>query len=110
MKTRNNSARLLLILTMALSTAIHAQVQTTSGVKLVATGSLKLVLQDATLMNNGEFLPGNSTVIFTGSASRAYITGNSPVSFQHLVINKPGQELELGNNVRVTGTLTMGQG
>lgn len=110
MKTRNNPPCFLLILSLVLSAAVHAQVQSTSGLKLVATGSLKLVFQDATLVNNGEFLPGNSTVIFTGSASRAFIAGSNPISFQHLVIRKPGQELELRNDLSIAGSLTMDQG
>jgi hypothetical protein len=110
MKPNNNPLRLLLILLPALSTALHAQVQSTTGLKLVANGSLKLVFHDASLVNNGEFMPGNSTVIFSGSASRTFIGGSNPVSFQNLVLSKPGQELELRNNVRIACGLTMEQG
>ncbi len=110
MKSINNLTHPLIICLLLLSTASHAQVQTSSGLKLVASGPVKLVFQDAGLINHGEFLPGNSTILFKGNHSSSHISGSRPVSFHDLVIDKEGQELILNNNLHITGTLAMDNG
>ena len=105
-----NHLHALLIVLLALSPAAQAQVQSTSGLKLVATGPLKLVFQDAGLVNHGEFIPGQSTVIFKGNMSSSSISGSHPVSFFNLVVSKEGHQLELENNMSVSGTITLDKG
>ncbi len=110
MKLYKNLSGLVLIFVLSPSMEMHAQVQSSAGLKVVATGAIHLVFNDASLVNHGDFLPGNSTVIFTGSSLPAYIGGSVPVSFHDLVIIKPGHELQLNTNLNITGTLTMDQG
>lgn len=86
--------------------ATGAQVQSSPGLKLVATGPLKLVLQDASLVNNGEFIPGNSTVLFKGG-SPMRIGGSNAVRFHHLIV---GEEIVLDNDIQVAGNLMLEKG
>ena len=96
-----------LVCILALPCAMQAQVQSSPGLKLVATGPLKMVFQDASLVNHGQFIPGNSTVVFK-SSSPMLIGGSSPVSFHNLVVD--GQELRLDNDMLVSGSLTLEKG
>jgi hypothetical protein len=93
---------------------LHMQgqlVRSSAGMNLVATGDLKLVFNDAGLMNNGRFIAGNSTVLFTGSTSSTPISigGGSPISFHHVVISR-SSDVKLDNHVTVTGNITMDNG
>jgi hypothetical protein len=85
--------------------------RSSSGMNLVATGDLKLVFHDAGLLNNGRFVAGNSTVLFTGdvAAQPVYIDGSSPVAFHHVVISRPS-DVRLNNNISVTGNITLNDG
>lgn len=100
---------LLLICLVALPPGLLAQVQSTAGLKLVASGPLKLVFDDAGLINNGQFIPGNSTVIFRGSAP-TLIGGSNKINFHHLVIDKTGEDVSLYNDLEVSGKLTLEKG
>lgn len=93
-------------LLLVCATGLQAQVQSSPGLKLVATGPLKLVLQDAALVNNGEFIPGNSTVLFKGTAPLR-IGGNSAIRFHNLTV---GEEIVLDNDIQVAGSLTLEKG
>src|SRR5688500_10979413 len=94
------------LLLVFVATGLQAQVQSSPGLKLVATGPLKLVLQDAALVNNGQFIPGNSTVLFKGSAPTR-IGGNSAIDFHNIVV---GEEIVLDNDIRISGSLTLEKG
>lgn len=94
------------MLLLCMAPGLHAQVQSSPGLKLVATGPLKLVLQDAALINNGQFIAGNSTVLFKGTTP-VRIGGNSTISFHHLTI---GEEIVLDNDIQVAGNLTLEKG
>src|ERR1700754_1301347 len=83
-----------------------AQVQSSAGLKLVATGPLKLVFNDAALINHGSFSPGNSTVIFQGNAS-SLIGGSSAVNFHNLVLDK---DVSLENDLNVSGKISLAKG
>lgn len=109
MKKIKTLSGFLLLGLVALSPGMQAQVQSTAGLKLVATGPLKLVFNDAGLINHGEFIPGNSTVIFKGNMP-ATISGSKAVSFHNLVISKTGQDLSLDNDLDISGSLTLEQG
>ena len=106
MKTFKNPVQLLLLFLVALPPGLLAQVQSTPGLKLVASGELKLVFQDLSLINHGQFSPGHSTVIFKGSAP-ALIGGNNPIHFHHIVI---GEETMLNNDIQVAGRLQLEKG
>lgn len=104
-----NLTGFILVLLVAIPPGLQAQVQSTAGLKMVATGELKLVLDDAELINHGEFTPGNSTVIFKGN-SPVRISGSKAINFQNLVISITGQDLVLDNDLRVAGKLSLDQG
>jgi hypothetical protein len=107
MKKFKTLCALLAVCIAALPSAMQAQVQSSSGLKLVATGPLKMVFQDASLVNHGQFIAGNSTVIFK-SSSPTLIGGSSPVSFHNIVVD--GQELSLDNDMLVSGSLRLEKG
>ncbi|MGB8193000.1 MAG: T9SS type A sorting domain-containing protein [Chitinophagaceae bacterium] len=82
------------------------------GTSVVIQGDAKLVLNDAGLVNNGSFSAGNSTVLFTGNAGKQLttISGGSRTAFYNLSINKPFSQVQLGNDISVSGLLSMGEG
>lgn len=83
-----------------------------SGINWVASGSPCLVLNNAGLTNNGNFFADSSTVLFTGNmiTSGSYIGGDRPVSFYNLTISKSYNDVQLNNDVVVTGMITMDSG
>ncbi len=89
------------------------QVNSGRGLHVVATGPLQLVFNNGNFINNGNFAGGNnSTVLFTGSG----VTGNSSIggsgktSIYNLILNKAANDLQLDNNITVTGNLLMQTG
>lgn len=78
------------------------------GAHWITNGSPQLVLTDASLVNNGVFVSGTGTVLFTDSAATttAFIGGSGHTSFYNLALHKQ-QELQLNNNVAVSGTVNM---
>lgn len=88
---------------------VHAQgiLKITNGANLKATGTVALKLQDASLVVQGALEPANGTVTFSGTASGVGINATNEVAFNHLTINLPGQGIQLGQAIRVNGTLAM---
>jgi Secretion system C-terminal sorting domain len=82
------------------------------GINWVAKGSPRLVLNNASLTNDGNFSADSSIVLFTGdsSASHSFIGGYIPVSFYNLTISKSSDDVQLNNNAVVTGTITLDSG
>ena len=104
----------LFILTFLLLAAllVHAQeVKVSNGLTVSSEGPLQLVFTDMGLNNNGNFKSDNGTIIFSGSSTypRLFINGNAPLSLHHVTIDLPG-ELQLQNNLLVSGNLKMTQG
>ena len=89
--------------------ALQAQVvNINSGVQLVAQGNISLVIDNGGLKNDGIFVPGNSTVYFTGGPVTA-ITGTQPVTFYNATFSGTGTKVNSGNasvisTLAVTGT------
>jgi hypothetical protein len=78
----------LLILLMLLSTyMLTAQLTITPGAQFSAAGNIQLTLQNADLVNNGNFTSGNSLISFIGNASSS-ISGTQPIQFFELELNK----------------------
>ncbi len=75
-----------------------------SGASLAISGSNSLSVA-GTWSNSGTFTANSSTVNFSGSSSQ-YIYGSSTV-FNNLVIGGPGHWVTLGNNITVSGDLTI---
>ena len=80
------------------------------------SGSTYMVLQNSDWKNNAGitgFMPGNSTVIFSGSAVNNAITGTAvsdSTSFTNLRIDKSTKELQLGRTVSVNGLCSLANG
>lgn len=89
-----------------------ASLRVAQGTNIVADGNVKIILNDASLVNNGSFIAGGSTVLFTGSATRQtmVIGGSSPTAFYNLSINRPFEQLQLENDISVSGTLNFTAG
>ena len=79
------------------------------GANVVMTDEIKLVLQDASLVNHGRFAAGKSTVLFTSqdAIENAFIGGNAPIAFYNLSIHRP---VQLDNELSVSGILAMQRG
>jgi hypothetical protein len=102
---------LLLLLVGALHTQAQ-QVRISPGLQVVASGSPQLVFQDLGLINDGHFKAANSMVIFTGSLGTLPVSigGGSSTSFHQLHINQRSGDVQLGNNIRVTGSIHLNNG
>jgi hypothetical protein len=81
------------------------------GANMIISGDAKLVLQDASFINNGTLQAGSSTFIFTDvSKSPSLIAGNAPTNFHHLIIDKSNSLLQLENDIAVLGVLQLQAG
>ena len=82
------------------------------GAKLVAKGTVKLVMKDAGITNNGTIIPASGTVIFTGTSagSASFIGGESTSSFYNLTMNKTSNGMQLNGNIEVSNTLDLQSG
>jgi hypothetical protein len=78
---------ILILLCIATSNTIMAQLVVTPGGQFHISGNATLTLQNTDLVNNGIFTTGNSKVSFTGNAT-SFISGSQPVQFYDLEINK----------------------
>ena len=82
------------------------------GAQWIVNGSPSLVLNNATLTNNGTFEAGNGTVVFTGDAATfsSTIGGNHPIQFYNLAISKSFNGLQLNNDAAITGNIFLNSG
>ncbi|MGB8192016.1 MAG: hypothetical protein WCF67_08860 [Chitinophagaceae bacterium] len=114
MKTLNHVKSITLLLApLLLPFLLHAQgLRINRGASVVVAGEVKLVLQDAGIINQGSFSPGNSTVIFAGDAARTYasVGGSSSLSFHNVIIDLPAGKLQLENDVTISGVLALKSG
>ena len=91
---------LLLLFTLS-ATCISAQLTITSGSALYLTGNVQLTLDNADLVNNGNFVAGNSKVSFIGNSS-SFINGLQPIHFYEIEVNKAGGSLvTLQRNINI---------
>ncbi len=99
-------------LLVVLPAAVNAQgIYITPGANMVINGSVKLVLKNAGLITNGNFAPGQSTVIFSGDSNtvQSWLGGSTAASFYQIVINQPA-DVMLAGNINIGDTLTMIKG
>lgn len=84
----------------------------TAGAQWITNGAPNLVLNNASLFNNGNFEAGNGTVLFTGDAagSNSFIGGERPIYFYHLTVSKSANDLQLNNDAGINGRITMSSG
>lgn len=100
---------LLLLLVCGALCAGAQQVQVSQGLHVVASGSPQLVFHNLGFSNNGHFKAANSTVIFTDSTNAlpVAIGGASKTSFYQLAVQ---QDVQLTNNIQVTGHISLHKG
>jgi len=79
------------------------------GAQVIVTGAPVIVLNNISLINNGHFITGHSTVSFNGD-TQAYIGGGNPISFYRLAVNLPSGGLQLYNNAAVSGDMVLDNG
>jgi hypothetical protein len=83
-----------------------------AGANLVANGNVKIVLNNAGLVTNGNFAAGQSNVIFSGTTSsiQPSVGGNSTASFNDVTINRFFNKVVLNGDIAIQGVLTLTQG
>lgn len=95
--------------------------QLAPGVNWVENGPCQLILYNASLINNGNYIADSGTVVFTGDgrtpafvgdvrAPGAFIGGANSISFYNLTIDRSANDLQLNNNAAVTGRVTLESG
>src|SRR5436190_282866 len=80
-------------------------VNISTGLQVVAKGTISLVINQGGLKNDGTFIPGNSTVFFDGAATTA-ISGSQPVNFYNVTFKGSGNKVNNGG-ASVIGTLAV---
>src|ERR1700761_2597632 len=91
----------------------NAQVLTmTPGSHFVVNGTPSVILNNAAIRNNGTFVPGSGTVVFTGysDTSISYINGDSTTLLNNLTVSKSAYGVAVKGAVGVTNVLTMTTG
>ncbi|MEP7164639.1 MAG: T9SS type A sorting domain-containing protein [Ferruginibacter sp.] len=112
MKTKYFIAALIFMFIMGIPSLILSQVvNLNGGIRLVAQGNISLVVDQGGMKNDGVFIPGNSTVYFSGAATTA-ISGSQPISFYNLIFKGTGTKQNSGNasvisTVGVEGTTVL---
>ena len=109
----NKIKNILIAAAIFVPAAVSAQeVRISQGANIVANGDVKIILSETNMVNNGSFVAGSSSVLFTGTASRqrTFIGGNSRTQFYNLSVNRPFDLVQLDNDISVSGTLTMSAG
>jgi hypothetical protein len=83
-----------------------------AGANLVANGNVKIVLNNAGLVTNGNFTAGQSNVIFSGTTNsiQPFVGGNSTASFNDVTINRFFNKVVLSGDITIQGVLTLTQG
>jgi hypothetical protein len=77
----------LLLLLFLWSQAISAQLSISRGSQFLLAGGAQVTLQNADLINNGNFIAGNGTIRFSGN-NPSFIRGTQPIQFFEFVIDK----------------------
>ena len=99
-----------LLLALLLSASISAQLDIKTGSQFTIVGNMKLTLQNADLINDGNFVAGNSMTSFTGNASSS-VSGNQPVQFFEVNIKKSNNSsVLLQQGVGITNRILFSSG
>jgi len=88
---------------------LAAQDMRINGCYFIMNGQVQLVLHNAGINNNGSFIAGNGTVLFTGNQSSP-IAGRDTTVFNNVVISKPAAQVELQQDIAVHNTVDMKNG
>ncbi len=96
-----------------LSLSITAQQLTISPrSSMVLNGNVSLVVNNASIKNDGEFVAGGSTVSFSGHNDTlvSYVAGSNATIFNNLTVSKIAYGVALKSAVIVTNTLEVNDG
>lgn len=112
----------LIIMIMWLPTCVHAQdagkgnaapasLTVNRGAQMIISGDAKLVLNNASFINNGTLQAGTGTFIFTDAGmSPSFIAGSAATNLHNLITDKPNSVLQLENDIAVRGVLQLKSG
>jgi len=84
-----------------------------TGATLYTTGSASIVtLGNAKLTNNGTLTANGGTVVFIGTATNedSSINGTGTTSFRNLTVDKSANDVQLNQNISLSGNLTLAAG
>ena len=86
--------------------------QLSPDVYLVATGTPNVVLNNTGIVNNGLFIPGNSTLLLTGDdlTTVQYLGGSQTLSLYNVVIATASHAVRLDNDVLLSHAITLDSG
>jgi len=81
----------------------------TKGASLVVNGKPSIVLNNAGLTNNGQFIADSGTVVFTGdnAGTASFVDGRNPVAFYNLTVTRSSGDLWLHNDAAIGGRIDM---
>jgi hypothetical protein len=106
------------ILTLLIFCLFHRGIQAQStfhvsaGATVTTKGNSVITLSNAKFSNNGTFSGTSGTVQITGNGSNdnTTIAGTGTTTFNNLTINKTANNVQLSQNIAVTGNLTLTSG
>ncbi|WP_166437202.1 T9SS type A sorting domain-containing protein [Niastella caeni] len=98
-------------LVIVLPIGVCAQgIHITPGANVVLNGNVKLVLNNAGLITNGNFEPGLSTILLTGAGTdQSWLGGSAAASFFKIIINRQA-DVMLRGSININDTLSMIKG
>lgn len=85
------------------------QVKITSGASCKTTGAASIIINNADLVNNGNFIASDGSTVTIKGTSALEIGGSSPSSFDNLTLDN-SNGLTITNSETVNGTLTFTNG
>lgn len=93
--------------------AQQLHVSSSAGLRMTSSGPLQMVFNNSDFVNNGDFNAQKAgTIIFTRNKVQAntVIGGNGSSVFNNLVLDTKSSNLQLDNNISITGNLVMQSG
>lgn len=111
----HTTSNLLLSLTIIFGLSLSAtaqQLTISPRSSMVLNGNVSLVVNNASLKNDGAFVAGGSTVSFSGHNDTlvSYVTGSNATTFNNLTVSKKAYGVALKSAVIVTNVLEVNDG
>lgn len=100
---------LLLSLLVCFESTLAQGLYIQQGGRLTLRGNVQLVLHNARFTNDGQFLPGNSMVVFTGETPTT-IGGTAGLNFDKVVVNKTDGQIVMQSTASVSSKIMMSSG
>jgi hypothetical protein len=112
LKTPINTCMLIITL-LLVSGVVSAQgLLNTSGTHLVFNGTVKVVLNNGGLLNNGSITAGSSELVLTGNTATSISTigGSGITGLYNLTLNKSANGIQLNSNISLANILLFTSG